>query len=68
MKILHPGFLSAWALALAAAGLPLAHAAETTAAQQLSQWSAQAGAPGQADKGKAFFNAKHGGEWSCASC
>ena len=44
------------------------HAADTTAAQQLAHWNAQAGSPGQADKGKAFFAARHGGEWSCASC
>lgn len=38
------------------------HAADTTAAQQLAHWNAQAGSPGQADKGKAFFAARHGGE------
>ena len=43
-------------------------AAETTAAAQLQHWSAQAGAPGNASMGQAFFNARHGGEWSCASC
>lgn len=45
-----------------------AHAAETTPAAQLQFWSAQAGAPGNAAKGQAFFSSKHGGEWSCASC
>ena len=43
-------------------------AADTTAAQQLSYWSAQAGSAGNADKGKTFFSSRHGGEWSCASC
>ena len=43
-------------------------AADTTPAQQLSHWSAQAGSPGQADRGKLLFNTRHGGEWSCASC
>lgn len=43
-------------------------AAETTAAAQLDYWSAQAGTPGQAARGQAFFNARHGGEWSCSSC
>ena len=43
-------------------------AAETTPAAQLQFWSAQAGAPGNAAKGQTFFNSKHGGEWSCASC
>ena len=28
----------------------------------------QAGAPGQAERGRTFFISRHGGEWSCASC
>ena len=55
------------ALCLWAAASP-SHAADTTAAQQLARWSAQAGSPGNADKGKVFFTTRHGGEWSCASC
>ena len=43
-------------------------AADTTAAQQLAHWSAQAGSPGNADKGKLLFTTRHGSEWSCASC
>ncbi|MDP4622701.1 MAG: DUF1924 domain-containing protein [Hydrogenophaga sp.] len=43
-------------------------AADTSPAQQLSHWTAQAGAPAQADRGQALFNQRHGGEWSCASC
>lgn len=46
----------------------VALAADTSAAEQLQRWAAEAKAPGNADKGKAFFNAKHGSEWSCASC
>ena len=57
---------SAALLALLCAGT--AQAAETTPAAQLQHWSAQAGAPGNPAKGQTFFNAKHGGEWSCASC
>lgn len=45
-----------------------ARAADTTAAQQLAHWSAQAGTPGNAGRGQTFFHSKHGGEWSCASC
>jgi hypothetical protein len=56
----------------AAAGLALlcgaARAADTSPAQQLDRWSAQAGAPGQAERGRVFFTSRHGGEWSCASC
>lgn len=53
------------ALALLSVG---ARAADTTPAQQLERFSAQAGAPGQADRGQAFFTNRHGGQWSCASC
>lgn len=45
-----------------------AWAADTSAARQLEHWSNQAGVPGQPDRGRAFFTARHGGEWSCASC
>ena len=45
-----------------------AWAGDTTPAQQLAYWSAQAGVPGNAQKGQTFFNTRHGGEWSCASC
>jgi hypothetical protein len=43
-------------------------AADTSPAQQLSQWSVVAGKPGSAAQGQVFFSARHGGEWSCASC
>lgn len=43
-------------------------AADTTLSQQLAHWTAQARAPGDADRGQSFFNSKHGGEWSCSSC
>ena len=48
--------------------LPVAQAADTTPAQQLERFAAQAGTPGQAERGRAFFTSRHGGEWSCASC
>ncbi|WBY00357.1 DUF1924 domain-containing protein [Ramlibacter tataouinensis] len=58
-----------WALALLAALSGLAaHAADTSAAQQLQHWSAQADQPGDAAAGRVFFTGRHGGEWSCASC
>ena len=43
-------------------------AGDTTPAAQLQRWSVEAGAPGKASQGQAFFNTKHGGEWSCATC
>ncbi|WP_332813145.1 DUF1924 domain-containing protein [Ramlibacter sp.] len=58
-----------WALSLwLVAGAPAAGAADTSAAQQLQHWSAQAGRPGDAAAGRVFFTSRHGGEWSCASC
>ncbi|MDO8906208.1 DUF1924 domain-containing protein [Hydrogenophaga sp.] len=57
------------AIALASALLsPVTQAADTSPADQLQHWSAQAGAPGNAAKGEVFFNKRQGGEWSCASC
>lgn len=45
-----------------------AWSADTSPAAQLSQWSAAAGKPASAEQGQVFFNTKHGGQWSCASC
>ena len=57
---------------VATAGLVLLHsavqAADTSPAQQLQRFSALAGAPGQAERGRVFFTSRQGGEWSCASC
>lgn len=55
------------AAALATTALA-AWAGDTTPAQQLERFSTQAGAPGQAERGRAFFTSRHGDEWSCASC
>ena len=66
-RITHPS--PALLLGAAAATLTLpAMAGDTSAAQQLERWSAQAGTPGNAEQGRDFFNARHGGEWSCSSC
>ncbi len=46
----------------------VAHAADTTPAQQLERFASQAGQPGSAERGRVFFTSRHGGEWSCASC
>jgi hypothetical protein len=45
-----------------------AQAADTSPAQQLERFSAQAGAPGLAERGRVLFTTRQGGEWSCASC
>jgi mono/diheme cytochrome c family protein len=56
------------ALLLAAAALWAGAAVAATPAELLAGYSAQAGAPAQAARGRAFFNTTHGREWSCASC
>lgn len=60
-----PARLVAVALLVFAAAV---QAGDTTPTEQLNRWSAEAGAPGSAPKGQAFFNSRHGAEWSCASC
>jgi hypothetical protein len=52
------------ALAMAAPAM----AGDTTAPAQLQKWSARAGGPGNPERGRVFFEQKHGGNWSCASC
>lgn len=56
------------AAALCAVVAHAAVAADTTPARQLERFSAQAGVAGQAERGRAFFTKRLGGEWSCASC
>ncbi len=74
LKLPHP---KRWACAgrivastvLGLALLPgAAQAADTSPAQQLERFTAQAGAPGQVERGRVFFTSPHGGEWSCSSC
>ena len=60
--------LTVAALCAWAAASTYSHAQDTTATQQLSHWSAQAGRSGNADKGKVLFTKRYGGEWSCTSC
>ena len=55
----------------AAAGLWLTSASAVWAASPadiLARYQAESGVPAQAARGQAFFTARHGGEWSCASC
>jgi Domain of unknown function (DUF1924) len=40
----------------------------TTPQTELQRWQQTAGQAGDAARGQAFFNQRHGGEWSCASC
>ena len=35
---------------------------------ELQRWQQAAGQAGDAARGQVFFNQRHGGEWSCASC
>lgn len=53
---------------LSLACLAAAAHAQTTPAELLAGYTAQAGQPAQAARGQAFFTAKHGKDWSCSSC
>lgn len=44
------------------------HALAATPQSELQRWQQAAGQAGDAAKGQAFFQQRHGGEWSCASC
>ena len=55
------------ALLLGVGAMPV-RAGDTSAAAQLARWQQAAGMPAHAARGQAFFNQRHGGEWSCASC
>lgn len=52
------------ALILASAGA----ASAATPADLAAGYAAQAGAPPSAARGEQFFTARHGKDWSCASC
>ena len=62
--------IQSWALGGALALLVSwgAQAADTSWSVQQQRFATEAGAPGQAVRGQAFFTQRHGGEWSCASC
>lgn len=62
------GLPAAMLVACLAVAAGTAQAGDTTAAQQLERFSAQAGTAGLAERGRIFFTSRHGGEWSCASC
>lgn len=54
------------ALVAGASLVPAANAA--TPAELLAGYSAQAGGIADPERGRQFFSARHGREWSCASC
>ena len=60
--------VSRFTAGLIVAALSVAAAQAATPADLLAGYQAQAGAPGVAARGQAFFTSRHGAEWSCASC
>jgi cytochrome c553 len=68
MLTVPSGFQWAWLLAMAGSALTVQPAHALTPAEQLSAYTAQAGAPAQAARGQKFFNSRQGKDWSCASC
>ena len=67
IRITRPVLALLYATAAAISTAP-ARAGDTSAEQQLSRWSTQAGTTGDAEQGRAFFASRHGGQWSCSSC
>ena len=67
-SILKRRVLTRFAGSVLAALCIAAPAYAITPAAQLAALAAQSGQAPQISKGQAFFNAKHGGQWSCASC
>jgi hypothetical protein len=61
------GMLMVAALALAG-GAQAAQPGELLAGYEAEARTAEAGFRASASRGGQFFNARHGGEWSCASC
>ena len=59
---------TARALLASASLLSALTAGAATPADLLAGYTAQAGAPAQAACGQAFFNSRHGKDWTCASC
>lgn len=57
-----------WILGACLATFLLPGVQAATPAELAAAYAAQAGAPAAAARGEQFFNTKHGGEWSCASC
>jgi len=55
-------------LCVLAAALSSGAGAADTAQSQLAEYARAAGAPGQAERGRTFFTANHGGDWSCSTC
>lgn len=62
MKLLMPCLLSAAGLLVTASALAL------SPAEMLQGYSAKAGAAAQPERGRQFFEARHGREWSCSAC
>lgn len=67
LRSARAAFAAGRVAALLAAPL-VAAAGDTTPAQQLARFATEAGIQGQAERGRAFFIGRHGGQWSCASC
>jgi hypothetical protein len=55
-------------LTLVLVGLAALPALAAPPAELLAGYSGLAGEPAQPARGQAFFSAKHGREWACASC
>ncbi len=64
----HSTAVPSVAIALAAAFVFASAALAATPSELLAGYSARAGAAAVPDRGRELFTARHGREWSCASC
>lgn len=64
----HPTFLRTLCAALAAGAIQPLAALAATPAQLQAAYAASAGVTAAPDRGQTLFTARHGREWSCASC
>lgn len=62
MKLLTPCLLTAAGLLITDSALAL------PPTEMLQGYSAKAGAAAQPERGRQFFEARHGREWSCSAC
>ncbi len=64
----HPMIIRTLLVAMLAGPGFAAAASAATPAELLASYKAQAGAATNPDRGQQFFTARHGSDWSCATC
>ncbi len=68
MRLLRLWTLTCWLIGVALSSPGSLHAQDTRPDVLLKAYADAAGAPGVPARGQAFFMARHGQSWRCASC